>query len=164
MQYEPLRKKVRFNQCITEHPCFNDARLVLSCLGDKNFRDWVLSLTEQYKSDVCDKPVDGLDYNSLSYSDAMCLMGRCLKELVSKEMTIPQERVNSGAKVVLDAKSNHEVVLLLVKMLSSLVQIQQMERAITKLDLTKSLKDNDFNFNSKEPVPRVAQKTNMKYK
>lgn len=131
MSYTPLKKEIVFSDEIKNNPYYNEAMRVIKSLGDKAFRQWLIehiySTAELPSTHASDQTVMSEGYDELK------AIGVTLEALVSREVTVDALVIENCKKVFLPAL-NVPVITLLCSIMGFLLNVQNFERMIIKID------------------------------
>lgn len=124
MDYKPLKKEIVFSEQVKADPSYRLAINVMKACGDINFKSW---LVDWLASDTAG--VDCCEYDVKSMRN----LSEILSKLSSRTAHV-DESLTGYCASIFSPNPNQDVVKLLCKMMSFLLNVQLMERAISSID------------------------------
>lgn len=124
MDYKPLKKEIVFSKQIKTDPSYRLAVGVMKACGDINFKSW---LVDWLASDAASMTCCEVDVKSMRD------LSEVLSKLTSRTAHVDESLLNDSASLF-SPNPNHDVIQLLYKMMSFLLNVQRMERAISEID------------------------------
>lgn len=131
MSYVPLKKEIVFSDEVKKSPYYSEAMSVIKSLGDKAFRQWLIE--HIYSTAELPHIANSDDYAIVEAYEELKAIGVTLEGLVSREVTVEDHVITSCKKVFLPAP-NPPVITLLRNIMGFLLNMQNFERMIIKID------------------------------
>lgn len=124
MDYKPLKKEIVFSKQVKTDPSYRLAVGVMKACGDTGFKSWLVSCLANSKVGINCTEDDVKLMRDLS---------DILSKLSSRTAHVDESLISSCASIF-SPKPNYDVIKLLSKMMSFLLNVQLMEQAILKID------------------------------
>lgn len=153
MQYEPLKKTIRFSDEVQNNPFFPQVRVLLKACGNDKFKDWLLGSIDAYGKDSPD-------------FDLMQRIKKHLNTLVSRNSVLDEDCFLQCQQCFYPVL-NTGVAQLLEQSLAFFCELQEMERAIQRVSDGFSSDAKTWSQTVKseaDSLPRNAARLGMKYK